>query len=179
LHDTDMLVVLAASSAATLLLAPSRHATSLCARRAPPVALNLRAYIVAAADAAAKQAAAEEAEVAANAEGGRFDAVPPLEFYNDALASESARESARFKDAATMVAAAKGVHAAAAKLGEDRLAFAEKWTARLLDGGDDAISNAETFLIDECLIDDSPCEELEAAIRELQVLRGKWSGINA
>ena len=36
-----------------------------------------------------------------------------------------------------------------------------------------------TILIDECLIDDSSCEELESAIREFQVLRGQWSGINA
>jgi hypothetical protein len=38
---------------------------------------------------------------------------------------------------------------------------------------------AGTFLIEECLIDDTPCEGLEDAIREFQDLRGKWSGHNA
>lgn len=134
------MLCLAGSLSTGFLVAPTHLRSAATLRRAPAVELNLRNYVVMAAQAAAKQAAAEEADVVANAEARRFDAVPRV--YDAAVAISAAMEAGKLKDAAAIQAAAHNVHTAAAKLGKDQEAFARKWTERCLRDTDDGTNNA-------------------------------------
>jgi len=64
----------------------------------------------------------------------------------------------------------------AEKFSPEVASFAKKWASKLIETGTVA-SSAEFVLIDECLVDDPKCEELEDAIKKLQGLAGSdWAG---
>ena len=112
LATSAVMLCLAGSLSTGFLVAPTHLRSAATLRRAPAVELNLRNYVVMAAQAAAKQAAAEEADVVANAEARRFDAVPRV--YDAAVAISAAMEAGKLKDAAAIQAAAVWTLCAAA-----------------------------------------------------------------
>lgn len=81
------------------------------------------------------------------------------------------------KTAATLLEAATDeVIAAAAAFGPDKEKFAKVWVSKVTKG-----ELAEPGLMDECLEDDAQerCVRLEEAMKQVNVIMGRWDGLNS